>query len=67
MNIDKEFIGFRIQLYPNEEQIQVLNKYFGACRYAYNWAIDREIEDFEYVFNLFREHTPHGKEDFVIE
>ena len=30
-------------------------------------AIDREIEDFEYVFNLFREHTPHGKEDFVIE
>ena len=30
-------------------------------------AIDREIEQSESVFYLFIEHTPHGKEDFIIE
>lgn len=42
-----EYVGFSIQLFPTNEQKQLLAKYFGASRYVYNWALDMEIMEYE--------------------
>lgn len=34
------FVGFKIQIFPTDEQIQALNQYFGFARYSYNMGID---------------------------
>lgn len=34
--------GFRIKLYPTDEQKQIFIKSMGFHRYVYNWAIDRQ-------------------------
>ena len=44
---DKSFVGFKIQIYPNEEQKEIFNKYFGVSRYVYNYAIDEEEREYE--------------------
>lgn len=38
------FIGYKIKLYPTEEQKIVLNKHFGFYRWTYNWSIDKILE-----------------------
>ena len=30
-----------------DELKDLLNKYFGACRFTYNWAIDKEKESYD--------------------
>ena len=45
MNI--EYIGYRIKLYPTEEQIETFEKYFGACRFVYNLGINLQEEHYE--------------------
>ena len=40
-------IGFKIQLYPTDEQIYIINKYFGVSRFIYNWVIDEEEKSYE--------------------
>ena len=40
-------IGFTIQLFPNIEQQNIFDKYFGVSRYMYNWTIDKENEEYE--------------------
>lgn len=40
MNPHDDYIGYRIQIYPNNEQVQKITQYFGIARYVYNWAID---------------------------
>lgn len=44
---DKNFVGFKIQIYPNEDQKEIFNKYFGVCRYVYNYGIDEEEKEYE--------------------
>ncbi len=34
------FKSIKCRLYPTNEQIQLLDMQFGACRYIYNWALD---------------------------
>lgn len=34
------FIGYRIPIYPDENQRKEFNKYFGACRFVYNLCMD---------------------------
>lgn len=41
--------GYRYRLYPTKDQIVLLNKTFGCCRYVYNWAL--KTKDTEYKTN----------------
>ena len=34
--------GFKVKIYPNEEQKEKLFQFFGAYRFAYNWTISTE-------------------------
>ena len=36
--------GFKIQIFPNEEQKKLMFKSFGCARFAYNWALAKEKE-----------------------
>lgn len=38
--------GFTIRLFPTEEQKNIFDEYFGVSRYIYNWAIDKEQEEY---------------------
>lgn len=41
-NLDNSCIGYKIQLFPTTDQLQIINKYFGACRYVYNYTLDMQ-------------------------
>lgn len=40
------YVGYKIKIFPTLQQIQYLWKAFGATRYLYNWAIDKEEEKY---------------------
>ena len=39
--------SFRIMLIPNNKQLTKLKKYSDVARFAYNWALGKQIESFE--------------------
>lgn len=41
------FIGYKVKLYPTEEQKILFNNYFGVCRFIYNKCIDWQKEQYE--------------------
>ena len=43
----KEYIGYKIKLYPVEEQEQIFKKYFGASRFVYNLGISLQEEHYK--------------------
>lgn len=43
----KQQKAYKYRFYPTEEQVQILAKTFGCCRYVYNWAL-RERTDTYY-------------------
>lgn len=45
--IDSNYTGFKIQIYPNEEQLVYIKKAFGATRFLYNYTINLEEEAYE--------------------
>lgn len=47
MAISDNNIGFKIQLYPTKDQINILKEYFGASRFVYNFVLDKEKESYE--------------------
>lgn len=46
-NDDCSYKGFRIILYPNEDQKKLIHQYFGASRFVYNLGIDLEKEKYK--------------------
>ena len=38
--MSNNFIGYKIPIYPDENQCMEFNKYFGTCRFVYNLCID---------------------------
>ena len=38
--------GYRIKIFPNEEQRKMIHKSFGCTRFIYNWCIDRISENY---------------------
>ena len=44
-----DYIGYKVQLFPNKNQIELLTEYFGASRFVYNLGID--LEEKEYLEN----------------
>ena len=43
----QDYIGYKIQIYPNEQQIQLIKQFAGASRYAYNWALNIQNTNYE--------------------
>ena len=39
--------GFKIQIFPNKKQQELMFKSFGCARFAYNWALAKEKENYE--------------------
>ena len=39
--------GYKIQIFPNKEQQELIFKSFGCARFAYNWALDKQIKNYE--------------------
>ena len=39
--------SFKVMLCPNKEQRTRLFQFAGSARFAYNWALDREMTAFE--------------------
>ena len=39
--------GYKIQIFPNEEQKKLMFKSFGCSRFAYNWALNRQQENYK--------------------
>ena len=39
--------GFKVKLYPNKEQQKLIFQFIGSARYAYNWVIAIEQENYE--------------------
>jgi putative transposase len=44
---DNMIKGFKIKLYPNEEQQEKIIKFCNASRFAYNWALSIEEENYK--------------------
>ena len=36
--------GYKFRLYPNQEQQKLLGQHFGACRWVYNYGLNKKIE-----------------------
>lgn len=48
--------GYRIKIFPNEEQKKMIHKSFGCSRFIYNWCIDEIQNNYEQnkkVFSAF--------------
>ena len=39
--------GFKIQIFPNKEQKELMFKSFSCARFAYNWALARQEENYK--------------------
>ena len=39
--------GYKLRIYPTEEQKELINKYIGAYRYIYNWGLTKEQEHYK--------------------
>ena len=39
--------GYKIQIFPNEEQKKLMFKSFGCKRFAYNWALAKQQENYK--------------------
>ena len=39
--------SYKFRIYPNEEQINQIQRTFGCCRFAYNHYLDKRIKAYE--------------------
>lgn len=39
--------AYKYRLYPNREQVVLMSKHFGCCRWVYNWALAKKIETWQ--------------------
>ena len=39
--------AYKYLIKPTPEQASLLNQYFGICRWVYNWALNKKIEDYK--------------------
>ena len=65
----QDYVGYKIQIYPNEKQIQLIKQFDGASRYAHNWALNIQNTNYEndnkYIsgYELCKMFTQHKKEN----
>lgn len=41
------FKAYKYKLIPNQEQKEILSKYFGSVRFVYNWGLNKKIETYK--------------------
>ena len=39
--------SFKVQIFPNKEQQKLMFKSFGCARFAYNWGLNRQEENYK--------------------
>ena len=39
-------IAYKYRMYPDEAQKEMFLKHFGACRFVYNWSLERKIKTY---------------------
>jgi putative transposase len=39
--------AYKYRIYPNEEQAQKLEQFFGATRFIYNWGLEQKIKQYQ--------------------
>jgi putative transposase len=39
--------GFKYRIYPNQKQIEMFEKHFGAARFVYNWGLEKKTEAYQ--------------------
>ena len=39
--------GYKLRIYPTEEQKELINKYIGVYRYIYNWGISKQEQIYQ--------------------
>lgn len=42
-----DYIGYKVKIFPTQEQEKIFNQYFGTCRYVYNLGIDIQKKNIE--------------------
>lgn len=58
--IVRKFIkGYKFPIYPNESQVELLEKTFGCCRYVWNTALAESKAEYEYYLSV-KDHNPIG-------
>lgn len=45
--VNSMYKGFKVKIYPNKEQQEKLFQFFGAARFAYNWTIAKEEDNYK--------------------
>jgi len=40
-------IAYKFRMYPDKSQIEKIEKHFGACRFVYNFALEKKISHYE--------------------
>ena len=58
---DKDFVGFKIQIYPTKEQEEIFNRYFGVSRYVYNYGIDEEEKEYRENGGFLRKYDLNNR------
>ena len=54
--------GFKVRIYPNQEQIRVIEKTFGCVRYVYN----RMLKFKQKAYNIFELKLNYVKTPIVL-
>ena len=39
--------SYKYKLKPNEKQEELLSKFFGCCRYIYNWGLNKRTSAYK--------------------
>lgn len=39
--------AFKYRIYPNAEQVILLNKHFGCARFIYNWGLEQKVQKYQ--------------------
>ena len=47
MDNTKRLKAYKYRLYPNANQISLLNQHFGCARFVYNWALDKKTKAYK--------------------
>ena len=69
MEVISSYKGFKFELYPNEEQVKMLNNYFGCCRFVYNYFLSIQKDRYKNgekhlsKFDMQKELTKVKKEE----
>lgn len=60
--------AYKYRIYPNQEQVRLLEKYFGSVRWIFNWGLEKKIKAYQKdkkrltCFDLINELTKLKKE-----